>query len=110
MQIFPRSLNKLPLVVGAAATSGLVALVHPGWLLAEAAGALLAPPARRAARAGLPVLPRQRRAGSAGHGAADGNLHELPPAREDRLEGPRADPRQLADRKADGVDSYPQAP
>lgn len=31
MQIFPRSLNKLPLVVGAAATSGLVAVVVLVW-------------------------------------------------------------------------------
>ena len=31
MQIFPRSLNKLPLVVGAAATSGLVAVVVFIW-------------------------------------------------------------------------------
>jgi hypothetical protein len=31
MQIFPRSLNKLPLVVGGAATSGLVAVVFLVW-------------------------------------------------------------------------------
>src|SRR5580704_8119988 len=86
----------------------LLALVHAGRVLAEAAGPVLAPPPRRSAGPRLPLLPRERRARPAGDGASDGNLHELPPARSDGLEDARADPRELADGQGHGVGPHPQ--
>src|SRR5258708_39660434 len=55
----------------------LFALVHAGRVLTETTGSLLTPAPRGAARARLPLLPRERRAGAPRDGAANGNLHEL---------------------------------
>ena len=82
----------------------------PGRLRADAARALQPQAPRRPDGHGLPVLPRQRRAGRARADPRDAGVHGLPRAREDRQRAPRARPRELGERQADRVGQGPQAP
>ena len=60
------------------------------------------------ARHRLPVLPHDGRARGEGRGAAGGDVHELPLARQEGLGSARADPRGLRRERAGALDARPR--